>query len=222
MKSKWSKVLTPDFQGGVVRTFQMSEWTDSPEAEEEQPPHDCSALQDEAFERGRLAGREEGRAECRAQVQEEWSRALKVAHQVGQVRIGGMEERERDIMEVALAIARKVLLRELRTDPELVIRQVRQVLRLLSGKELVTIRVHPDDASCLQSVREQLNVEGGTLLNLCIEVHEEIERGGCLIEQAGLLFDAQMTRQLQTIAEEFGLQEIGNGHHGINDPAATS
>jgi flagellar assembly protein FliH len=200
----------------------MSEWTDSPEVEEEAPPHDCTALQDEAFERGRLAGREEGRAECRAQVQEEWSRALRVAEQIGQVRIGGMEERERDIMEVALSIARKVLLRELQTDSELVIRQVRQVLRLLADKELVTIRVHPDDASCLQAVWDQLNADGGGRLNLCIEMHEAIEPGGCVVEQAGLLFDAQMARQLQTIAEEFGIQEIGSGDHGINDAAATS
>ena len=35
--------------------------------DEEEAPHDCSELQRQAFEQGRLKGIDEGRAQCQAQ-----------------------------------------------------------------------------------------------------------------------------------------------------------
>jgi len=220
VKNKWSRVLSPELQGESVKLFPMAELKTRREKREENPPHDCSELQRQAYERGRQAGQAEGRAACQAQVDEEIAHLLTLAHQIGHVRLAGLEEQQRDIVEIALAVARKILLKELAVDEDVVVRQVRQVLNLVAKRELVTIRVHPLDAQLLKSDEGQLRVEWKDQAKVIIESQDDIERGSCIVEQAGLLLDAQIFRQLQTISEEFGLQEVGRTPHdtGVRSP----
>lgn len=195
-------------QEDTVKRFQMVELVhkSAKQRAEEAQPHDCSELQQAAFERGRQAGIAEGRAACQAQVEEEFKKALRLANQIGRARVSALEEHERDIVEVALAISQKILLRECEIDTELVIRQVRQVLRLLPDKTLVTLKVHPQDFKILEPLQHLLRPEWADGDHLALEAFDDIDRGGCLVEQAGLLFDARLTQQLALVAGEFGLE----------------
>ncbi|MGD9849763.1 MAG: FliH/SctL family protein [Nitrospirales bacterium] len=222
MKNKWSRVLTPELQGESVKLFQMNELKSDKEKEEELPPHDCSELQRNAYEQGREVGQAEGQAACQAKVQEEITHLLTLANHIGQVRLGELEERQRDIVEIAMAIAKKILIKELEVDREVLLRQVKQVLQLVSKRELVTIFVHPQDAQLLKPVQDRLRMECDDPANVLIESQDDIERGSCIVEQAGLLLDAQISRQLQTISEEFGLQEVGITPHESGDHTPTA
>ena len=138
-------------QHGHVQKFEMAELVPqgAGNQDEDVPPHDCSELQRQAFALGRAKGIEEGRAQCQAKVDEELKRALHLANQIGRARVAAMEEQDQDIVEVALAIAQKILLREIEEDKNLIVRQVRQILGLLLNKNLVTLKVHPQDAEVL-------------------------------------------------------------------------
>jgi flagellar biosynthesis/type III secretory pathway protein FliH len=195
-------------QEDSVKRFQMVELVhkSAKQRAEEAQPHDCRELQQAAFERGRLAGIAEGRAQCQAQVEEEVKRALRLANQIGRARVIALEEHERDIVEVALAISKKILLRECEIDKELVVRQVRQILGLLPDKTLVTLKVHPQDFKLLEPIQHTLRPEWADGDHLTLEAFDEVEPGGCLVEQAGLLFDARLTQQLALVASEFGLE----------------
>lgn len=217
MKNKWSRVLSPELQGESVKLFQMNEFRSDKDKEEDLPPHDCSELQREAYEEGRRAGQAEGRAACQAKVHEEVSNLLKLANHLAQVRLAGVEECQRDIVEIALAIAKKILIKELDVDKGVVLRQIQQVLQLISKRELVTIRVNPYDAQLLKTVQDRLRAEFDDPAHVVIESQDDIERGGCIVEQGGLLFDAQLSRQWETISEEFGLQEVGISPHESGD-----
>ena len=192
----------------TVKNFQMVELVrkSAKQRAEEAQPHDCTQLQRDAFERGRQAGIEEGRVQCQAQVDEELKRVLRLANHIGRARIAALEDHERDIVEVALAIARKIILREIEIDKDIVVRQVRQVLELLSAKELVTLKVHPQDLGTLEPLQEMLRAEFTDGDHLVLEAYEDVDPGGCLVEQAGLLFDARITQQLAIVAREFGLE----------------
>jgi len=117
-----------------------------------------------------------------------------------------LEEQERDIVEVALAISHKIILREVETDKELIVRQVRQILGLLLNASLVTLKVHPDDLEVLEPLHQALQAEFVDGDHLVIEGHEDVQPGGCLVEQAGLQLDARLHQQLETVAAEFGLE----------------
>ena len=175
------------------------------QAEEDQP-HDCSELQEQSFEQGRLKGIEEGKAQCQVIVDEQFNRAIQLANQIGRARVAALEERDRDIVEVALAIAQKIILREIEVDKQLIVRQVRQILGLLVNKTLVTLKVHPQDLHTLEPLHEALRGEFLDGDHLIIEEDEDIQPGGCLLEQAGLQLDARLQQQLETVATEFGLE----------------
>jgi len=187
-----------------VQKFQMAELV--PKGTRAQEPHDCSELQRHAFEQGRQKGIEEGRAQCQAKVDEELTRAIHLANQIGRARVAALEEQERDIVEVALAISHKIILREVETDKELIVRQVRQILGLLLNASLVTLKVHPDDLDVLEPLHQALQAEFVDGDHLVIEGHEDVQPGGCLVEQAGLQLDARLRQQLETVAAEFGLE----------------
>ena len=191
-----------------VQTFQMAELVPNGTKlqDEEDQRHDCSDLQQQAFEQGRQKGIEEGRAQCQAKVEEELKRAIHLANEIGRARVSALEEQDRDIVEVALAISQKIILREVETDKEFLVRQVRQILELLLNKSLVTLKVNPHDIESLDSLHQQLGAEFVEGDHLVIEADESVEQGGCLVEQPSLQLDARLQQQLETIASEFGLE----------------
>ncbi len=208
MKSRWSKIGTRMEQQGQVQKFEMAELVPrgAREQDEEVQSHDCSELQQQAFEQGRLKGTEEGRAQCQAKVDEALKRIIHLTNQIGRARVAAMEEQDRDIVEVALAISQKIIMREIETDKEFIVRQVRQILGLLLNKTLVTLKVNPQDFNLLKPIHEALQTEFLDGDHLIIEEDEDIQPGGCLVEQAGLQLDGRLQQQLETVATEFGLE----------------
>lgn len=191
-----------------VQKFEMAELIpkELKDQEEEAQAHDCTDLQTQAFEQGRAQGIQEGREQCQAKVDEEFKRAIQLANQIGRARVAALEEQDRDIVEVALSISQKILLREIEHDKELIVRQVRQILGLLLNKSLVTLKVHPLDLEVLDPLHDILRAEFLDGDHLIIEGDESIQRGGCLVEQAGLQLDSRLQQQLETVAKEFGLE----------------
>lgn len=195
-------------QNARVQKFEMAELIpkSARDQDDEDHSHDCSELQRQAFAQGRLKGIDEGRAQCQAKVDEQLNRAIQLANQIGRARMAALEEQDRDIVEVALAISQKIILREIETDKELIVRQVRQILGLLLNKNLVTLKVHPQDLHVLEPLHEALRAEFLDGDHLIIEGHEDVQPGGCLVEQVGLQLDARLQQQLETVATEFGLE----------------
>ncbi len=192
-------------QSTNVKKFEMTELIPKDQVEEA-PPHDCSALQQHAFTQGRIKGIAEGRAQCQAKVDEQLKRAIHLANQIGRARVAALEEQDRDVVEVALAISKRILLKEVEVDKELIVRQVRQILGLLLNKHLVTLKVHPEELLLLKPLHEALQAEFLDGEHLVIEGHADIQPGGCIVEQAGLQLDGRLEQQLEAVATEFGLE----------------
>ena len=197
-----------------VQEFQMVELESKDHRTQEQKgqknekdlKHDCSDLQKQAYEKGRKKGMEEGIAQSQSRIDNEIKRAIHLGNEVGRARMVALEEQERDIVEVALMISRKIILREIEIDKELIVRQVRHILGQLVNVGLVTLKVHPQDFAVLEPLHKTLQSEFVEGNHLVIEPHEEIQIGGCLVEQAGLQLDARLSQQLETVAAEFGLE----------------
>ena len=192
-------------QNTNVKNFEMMELVPKDQVEEV-PPHDCSVLQQHAFTQGRLKGIVEGQAQCQARVDEQLKRAIQLANQIGRARVTALEEHDRDVVEVALAISKRILLKEVAVDKELIVRQVRQILGLLLNKHLVTLKVNPEDLLVLKPLHEALRAEFLDGEHLVIEGHADVQPGGCLVEQGGLQLDSRLEQQLEAVATEFGLE----------------
>jgi flagellar assembly protein FliH len=166
----------------------------------------------EAFEQGLAEGREAGRAEVRAQVE----------------RLSGMfydlakpfevldAEVERELLTLAMALARQIVRRELKTDPTQIIGIIREAIAALPvAARDVRVHLHPEDAAV---VRQHLAPTENERAWAIIE-DPVMARGGCRITTATSRIDARLETRLGSILSELlGTERHAPGSRG--DPGS--
>lgn len=107
---------------------------------------------------------------------------------------------ERQVVELSLAIAEKVIERETRIDREIVLGVVRGALQELAGAIGVQVRVHPDEYDLVAAHWQELEhgsaAQGGRLV-----ADDRVQPGGCLIETRAGQVDAQLSTRLDQVAQ---------------------
>jgi flagellar biosynthesis/type III secretory pathway protein FliH len=177
-------------------------------AAQEEARRVVEAARAEARVQGREEGRREGAAAARTEVVQElspriesmvaaWSAALE------QYRVAEETMRDaaaRDVVEFALEVARKVVLRTIAQDPGLVRDQVVEALRGLARRRAVEVRIHPADRAFVEEIVPRLAsaVEGCEHVQLVED--EAVQRGGCLVRGGAGQVDARVATQLDAIA----------------------
>ena len=103
---------------------------------------------------------------------------------------------EKEIVELALAIARRIVCHEVKLDKPTIINVTREALKRVEDHEKITIRVKPEDLECFE------NVDSNPICNnenVTVEAEETISSGGCVIETDAGAFDARIEKQLQAV-----------------------
>jgi flagellar assembly protein FliH len=161
---------------------------------------DLQQLEREGWETGFTAGREAGIAAVRSEHQimnsELGAKVQKISEILDVVSRPLHEldsEVETQLVAVAGSIARAVVRRELKTQPEQIIALVRETLRLLpvAARE-VRVRLHPDDATI---IRERLPEPGSERAWSMIE-DPMMSRGGCQVSSEYSTVDAGVEQRL--------------------------
>jgi len=106
---------------------------------------------------------------------------------------------ERFLMELVFRVAKMVTLKELGTDPDYVLRLSRQLLDQIGIRDNVRIRISSKDAQSIEMLKAELTKQFADLKNLNIEVSDQVEGGGCMIETQWSAIDASLETQLQGI-----------------------
>ena len=162
----------------------------------------------EAFEQGLAEGREAGRAEVRAQVE----------------RLAGMfydlakpfevldTEVEHELLILAMALARQIVRRELKTDPTQIIGIIREAIAALPvAARDVRVHLHPEDAVV---VRQYLAPTENERAWMIVE-DPVMARGGCQINTTTSRIDARLeTRLGAMLSEMLGSERQTDGARG--------
>lgn len=110
---------------------------------------------------------------------------------------------ERETVELALAIARKIVFQEVRTDREVILRVVREALKRTNEAANVKIRINPSDFNILKNNENMFGAEMNSLENLHLIKDDRINDGGCMIETEMGEIDARIETQLRAVEDEF-------------------
>jgi flagellar assembly protein FliH len=149
----------------------------------------------EAFEQGLAQGREAGRAEIRAVVQKLEGMFYDLAKPFEELDA----EVERELLTLAMALARQIVRRELKTDPTQIIGIIRQAIASLPvAARDVRVQLHPEDAAV---VRENLAPTESDRAWQLIE-DPVMARGGCQVTSATSRIDARLETRLGAILSE--------------------
>lgn len=168
---------------------------------------ECEALLAEARVRAqelrdaaRLEGYEEGRAEGRVLLQREAERWLSAAEALAGHKPRLLEEAKDQLVELAVALVAKILGPLAEGDAEAVTRVTGRALAALSDRELLTIRVHPDDLQQLLEAKPRLLQSVDGVKKLTVTEDHSVARGGCIVETPTAEIDARLDIQLEELA----------------------
>ena len=110
---------------------------------------------------------------------------------------------EKEVVELALAIAQKVICREIATDKETVLCVAKEALAKVDDPGKIKIKMNPSDLKFINETRYQLSNLILDIDNVTFEAEESIQSGGCVIETDLGEIDARIERQLQAVEESF-------------------
>jgi flagellar assembly protein FliH len=149
----------------------------------------------EAFDQGLAEGREAGRAEVQAQV----DRLAGMFYDLAKPFEVLDSEVERELLTLAMALARQIVRRELKTDPTQIIGIIREAIAALPvATRDVRVHLHPEDAAV---VRQNLAPTENERAWAIIE-DPVMARGGCQITTATSRIDARLETRLGSILSE--------------------
>lgn len=108
-------------------------------------------------------------------------------------------EAEGDTVKLAIAIARRVLNREISTDPEAILGLVMAAFSKLNARETQRLRIAPPDAPAIQEVRARLSLPA----SLEIAADASLAPGSAIFETSRGELDASVDTQLAEIERGF-------------------
>jgi flagellar assembly protein FliH len=109
---------------------------------------------------------------------------------------------ESSVVQLAAAMAARIVRGEIRRRPEITLTLVREALELAAGSPNIRLRLHPEDHKSLGiQVRMLVDAMSG-LGNAEVTPDAAIGQGGCLVETRFGSIDQQIESQLKRIEEE--------------------
>jgi flagellar assembly protein FliH len=123
--------------------------------------------------------------------------------QLNNLRQDTVQKLEKEVVELALAIARKVICREIEVDKEVVVWVARQALTKVEDSGKITIKLNPSDLQFINETKYRLSEMIGNIDNVKLESEDTIHSGGCVVETDLGDIDARIEHQLQAVEETF-------------------
>lgn len=194
----------------TARPYRFRETTSVParcHGKEEEAPVDSEHFAAKQVEREQQAfekGREEGMAEVRESAQKEVEAALHrvvcALNELTQLKTRILQSCEKEVVALAIEIARKLVQREINLDSKITAALVRVALEKLNRNEPVTVFVSPDDLPVLEEEWKQSrasNCRG----ELIFKSRPDLKRGDFVFESQFGTIEGQMETRFREIEE---------------------
>lgn len=150
-------------------------------------------------EEGLVQGRQAGRTEMEQAIADGITKAQQLLDASQQEAKEMMLSAERQIVDIALAVARKILAYEIAENPMVVLPLVKAALEKVSDQEDVVIRVSVDDFDSVLMAKKDLQAMVGREHALKIIIDHTIESGSCIIDTSYGTVDARVDTQFENI-----------------------
>jgi flagellar assembly protein FliH len=163
----------------------------------------AAEIEKEAYERGFNEGQKAGKEVGEKMVEALLKQYAQTLEELASLRKHVLAASEREVVRLALEIARKVVKREVTIDEDVILALVKVAMNRLGEESMMTVRLNPRD---VQSVLRSRNAaDRANVLNEAIKLVEDplISRGGCLIETESGIIDARVEEQFREIEKGF-------------------
>lgn len=152
-----------------------------------------------ARQTGFEAGLQKGRDETGSEVQAASDRLAQTLGDLAVLKRRIRSEAESDVVQLSLAVARRILYRELSVDPESIQGIVHAALKKLQNRQITRIRTAPAALAAVQTALEKAGVQ--TMVSLSADPRMRL--GELVFETSLGELDASVETQLQEIERGF-------------------
>lgn len=149
---------------------------------------------EEGYKAGFAQGHEEGLTEFLKGVERLEKLHRELSQAVSQAKCDLFENIEGELIELVLALTKKVVYKEIESG-ETIQNLVKRALQLVGEEKRIVICLHPDDFNLIKA--KGFQEESGLSLRPAVD----IERGGCFVEAGKKVVDARLETRLEEMTE---------------------
>jgi flagellar assembly protein FliH len=155
----------------------------------------AAVVEQQATERGFAEGERAGQAAARMRAEAMRTRLTATIDEIATLRAGMLRASEQDVVRLAIAIAERIVRREIDTDRTLLLTMARAAARKLGDHSVVTISMHPDDLLAVTSRRNAASDDGPIRL----EASAGLMPGACIVQSSLGTIDVGLGSQIREI-----------------------
>ena len=163
----------------------------------------AAEIEKEAYERGFNEGQKAGKEVGEKMVEASLKQYAVTLEELANLRTQVLSASEREVVRLALEVARKVVKREVTIDEDIILALVKVAMKRLGEESVMTVRLNPRDVQSILRFRN--GADKGSVWSEAIKLVEDplISRGGCLIETEAGIIDARVEEQFREIEKGF-------------------
>ncbi len=155
-----------------------------------------AAAEREAYSRGTTETERAAAAAAAARVAETLERLGASIEEVAALRLAVLQRSERDLVQLAMAMAERIVRRSIEVDRTILLTMARAAIERLGTTTAATIHLNPIDYDAIRLARPEALSGGG------VEVlaDPQVARGGCLVKSVAGVIDAGIDTQLRELS----------------------
>ena len=158
----------------------------------------------EGYDAGHQAGLHKGLEEAQ-KVLSQFDKAIKDT--VGQ-REALLDEARGAVLDLIIAISRKVTFDAIEIDPELTLKMIEGVIDTLVDRSRLKIKVNPSHLPVVEQGIDRFLKNSTAIKEITIEPDPRVQHGGCFIETPTGDIDARVESQFEVIRETLLADEV--------------
>ncbi|MBN2319542.1 MAG: hypothetical protein JXR49_10720 [Acidobacteria bacterium] len=174
---------------------------DSPEIATVDPEIDTEKLESEAYQKGFHQGEIAAREEAAKEMESVMKRYADSLEEIGRIKSFLYSRTEREVVRLAIEIAKKIVKREIQADQNIIQALVRVALSRVTEKASVTVRLNPMDYKFLMERGAAVAKAEGC--DVSLQSDNSIEQGGCLVETSCGDIDARIGEKFREVENAF-------------------
>jgi len=159
------------------------------------PAPSPDTVERDAFAKGYAQGEKAGAEAAASRGEATLRRLTQTLEELTELRAQMIHHTEHQMVQLALAVARRIVHREITLDQDLLIAMARVALDRLSDSATVTVRLSPDDHQATVGAAQRS--WAGT--NVTVVGDARVQRGGCRIESDFGTLDAGVDAQIHEL-----------------------
>ncbi|MBN1381540.1 MAG: hypothetical protein JXA41_07685 [Deltaproteobacteria bacterium] len=153
----------------------------------------------QAFQKGFTEGFQKGKEQQKSDTGQTIQMLTSLIEELNELKQKILENAEEQILDLTLAVARKVIHMEVATRREIIQGVLKDAIRIIVDRENMKIHVHPQDFQYMMEIKSDFLSSFDGVKNSVFEEDETVGRGGAIVETQFGEVDARIDQQFNEV-----------------------